>query len=90
MRGGYKIIDFKQYALTSGQETSIVGIYASIANSYNKATMISGMIVGDVAYPDFFAPFIAGEGNFSSHVVIDTASITIEVTADDNVTVTVA
>lgn len=90
MRGGYKLINFKKYALTSGEPAAIVGIYISIANSYNKATMISGLVVGDVEYPDFFAPFIAGEGNFSSHVVIDTASITIEVDTDDNVTVTVA
>ncbi len=89
MRGGYQIINFKNQALTSGESTTIDGIFATVSNPYKKATMISGLTVGDVEYPDFYAPFTENSGNMVSAVVIGGNNITISVTSADAVTVTV-
>lgn len=90
MRGGYQIVNFKNYALTSGESANIEGIFATVFNPYKKATMISGLTVGDVEYPDFYAPFTENSGNMVSSVVISGATITISVENTDDVTVTVA
>lgn len=90
MRGGYKIADFKNLPLTSGEETGIVGMYNTIANKYKKPVVIENLIVGDVVYPSFYALFFSDAGNYSGTVVLNGQTITISVTPDDNVTVTVA
>lgn len=88
--GGYIILDLKGYALTSGVASAFDGAYEIAANPYGKATLISGLAVGDVTYPDFFAPFVAGESSYIAEVVIGSNTIIIAVDEDDNVTVTVA
>lgn len=90
MKGGYKIISFKNEPLTSGTPATIDGVYDAIVNTYGKATMISGMVVGDVAYPDFYAPFVANAGTYETEIVISGATITISIASGDAVTVTVA
>lgn len=89
-KGGYLIIDLKGKPLTSGSPSAFDGIAAKVANPYNKATLISGLVVGDIAYVDFFAPFVEGENIYSAAVEIGGKSITITVATNDNVTVTVA
>lgn len=88
-RGGYIILDLKGYALTSGEASTLDGAYEIAANPYGKATLISGLTVGDVAYPDFFAPFVAGDSSYTAEVVIGSNTITIAVDEDDEITVTV-
>lgn len=88
--GGYIIFNLNSAPLTSGEASALEGAYAIAANPYGKATLISGLVVGDVAYPDFFAPFVAGESSYSAEVVIGGDTITISVDEDDNVTVTSA
>lgn len=90
MRGGYKIIDFKKAAFTSGEAANISGAYVAAQNPYNKATMISGLVVSDVEYPDFYAPFVANGNNMGAAVVIGGRNITITIANTDDVTVTVA
>lgn len=90
MKGGYRIINFKGAALTSGSEANISGSYAAAANPYGKATLISGLVVGDVEYPEFFAPFVSNAGTYEASVVIGGSTITIEIADGDDVTVTVA
>lgn len=90
MRGGYIIIDFKNEALSSGEAANVAGAYSAAANPYSKATLVSGLVVGNVEYPEFYAPFTAGEGNYSSSVVIGGKTIAIEVAEGDDVTVTVS
>lgn len=89
-KGGYLIIDLKEVSFTSGTATKLDGIAAIVANPYNKAILISGLVVGDVAYADFFAPFVEGENSYSTAVEIGGKSITITVATNDNVTVTLA
>lgn len=90
MKGGYLIINFKGAALTSGTEANVKGSYAAASNEYGKATLISGLVVGDVAYPEFFAPFVSNAGTYEASVVIGGSTISIEIAAGDNVTVTVS
>lgn len=90
MKGGYKIVSFKNEPLTSGEPATIDGVYSTISNVYGKATMISGMVVGEVAYPDFYAPFVANAGTYETQIVISGATITIRIASGDAVTVTVA
>ena len=90
MRGGYKIINFKGEALTSGEEANITGAYEAASNPYGKATLVCGLVVSDVEYPEFYAPFISNTGTMESTVVINETTITISVAAGDDVTVTVA
>ena len=88
-KGGYIILDLKGIPLISGTAVAVPGAYEVVANPYGKATLISGLAVGDVAYPDFFAPFVEGTDSFAAAVVIGGNTIDIAVDDDDNVTVTV-
>ena len=85
MRGGYRIIDFHGVNLSSGTAVVIKGAYESTGNSHNKATMVSGLVVAGVAYPDFYVAF----DNHSAKTNINAKAITISVAENDNVTVTV-
>lgn len=89
-KGGYRIIDFKKAALTSGTEANIAGAFDAATNSYGKATLVSGLVVGGIEYPEFFAPFAGSSETVSAAVVIGGNTITIEIATGDDVTVTVA
>ena len=88
--GGYIILNLGSLPRTSGTALALEGAYEIAANPYGKATLISGLVVGGVAYPDFFASFVAGDSSYTAEVVIGSNTITIAVDEDDNVTVTVA
>lgn len=89
MKGGYRIINFKRAALTSGKEANIAGAYAAASNPHGKATLISGLIVGNIVCPEFFAPFVGNDRYMKSKVTLDDGiSITIVITSKDDVTVT--
>ena len=89
-KGGYRIVDFKGAALTSGSEANVPGTYEAAVNAYGKATLISGLVVGDVVYPDFFAPLVSNSGTMEGSVVIGESTISISIAEGDDVTVTVA
>lgn len=90
MNGGYLILDFGGKTFTSGTASTVAGISAKVRNPYNKSTLISGLVVGTVAYPDFFAPFIEDADSYDASVTIGGDSITISINDDDEVIVTVA
>jgi hypothetical protein len=87
--GGYIIFNLGSLSRTSGEASTLDGAYEIAANPYGKATLISGLVVGNVAYPDFFAPFVAGESSYTAEVAFGSDTITIAVSEGDNVTVTV-
>lgn len=89
-KGGYRIINMKGYALTSGTPANVAGSYESANNPYGKATLVSGLVVSDVAYPDFYSPFLPSGGNMTTSVVIGGDTVTISIASTDDVTVTVA
>lgn len=90
MNGGYLILDFGGESFTSGTASTIAGITAKVNNPYNKPTLVSGLVVGNVVYPDFFAPFVENSDNYKSAVTIGDDTITISINDDNEVTVTVA
>lgn len=90
MKGGYRIINLKKVALTSGKAETIPGTYESAENSFGKATMISGLVVGGVSYPDFNAPFKEGNKSYSATVSIAGTTINFTIAEGDSVTVTVS
>ena len=89
MRGGYIIADFKKTALTSGTQASIEGLFNSVSNPYEKPVMVSGLVIGDVKYPAFYAVFVKNSNNYEAQVTINGTALSIVVTPNDNVTVTV-
>lgn len=89
MRGGYRIIDFKKIALTSGTEGTIAGVYDAVQNPYGKALQVTGLVVGDAIYPDFYAVFTEDNDVFTTSLVIGGNTVEIQIAEDDAVTVTV-
>lgn len=81
LTGGCQIVNFKSTPLTvAGGEIAIDGIYAIVNHNYNvskKATLISGLVVGDVAYPDFYAA-IELDGSDYKFVSHGTQTVTIK------------
>lgn len=88
--GGYTIFNLGSTPRTSGTAFALDGAYGIAASPYGKATLISGLVVGDAVYPDFYAPFVPGDSSYVAKAVIGSDTVTIAVTEDDNVTVTVA
>ena len=87
MKGGYKIIDFKDAPLTTGGSTiTIDGIYNAVEVSYRKSLLLSGLNIDSVERNDVYAtPTISG-GNY----VFTAYGKTITITNADAVSVTSA
>lgn len=65
LRGGYKIVDFKDVNITSDGGATITGIYEEIEGSYRKAVLVSGVTIDGVEYRDTFVDVSHSENNYS-------------------------
>lgn len=84
IKGGYKIIDFKDNPLTTGGvATTITGIYDSIEVSYRKPLLLSGLTIDGIKRNDVYAPATVSGNNF----VFTAYGKTITITDTDAVTV---
>lgn len=84
IKGGYKIIDFKDIPLTTGGEAiTIAGIYGSIGGSYRKPLLLSGLTIDGTERNDVYAPATVSGSNF----VFTAYGKTITITNTDAVTV---
>lgn len=54
LKGGYKIIDFKDINLVTGIGIRITGVYDAIKSNYRKAILISGISIDGVKMADSF------------------------------------
>ena len=54
IKGGYKIIDFKDVNILTGDGATVPGIYDDIKNSHRKAIMVSGVTIDGVEKPNCF------------------------------------
>lgn len=54
MKGGYKIIDFKNQNLTTTTTTTIVGTYNAINNNYGKALLFENLVIGGNKLPSVY------------------------------------
>lgn len=65
IKGGYKIIDFKDTPLVTGGDTMMIeGIYDSIEGSYRKPLLLSGLNLDGVERNDVYATPTLNESNF--------------------------
>lgn len=65
IKGGYKIIDFKDENIPNGQSpVTISGIYESIENNYRKACLLSGLTLAGVEKADIFRNPTVSESNY--------------------------
>lgn len=80
-KGGYQIIDLKGNDLI-GASFTISGIYDVLEGNYNKAILLSGIVIGGVEYDDVFTtPKVV-----SSKYVLDAYGYTLTIDDDDLVT----
>ena len=54
IKGGYKIIDFKDVNILTSKGATVPGIYDDIKKSYRKAIMVSGITIDGVEKQDCF------------------------------------
>lgn len=88
--GGYHILDFKNLDITvGGDAVKIDGVYESIEGSYHKAQMIVNLHVGGKKAFNQYVAFGTSDSNYVTKISVDGVnSLTVTVTADDNVTIT--
>ena len=58
LKGGYKIIDFKDINLVTGVGISITGVYDAIKSNSRKAILISGISIDGVKMADSFVELL--------------------------------
>lgn len=58
LKGGYKIIDFKDINLVTGIGIRINGVYNAIKSNYRKAILISGISIDGVKMADSFVELL--------------------------------
>lgn len=84
IKGGYKIIDFKDSRLTTaGESVTIEGIYDTVEASYRKPLLLSGLNIDGIERNDVYAtPTLSG-----SNYVFTAYGKTITITDTDAVSV---
>lgn len=82
MKGGYKIVDFKDVNITTDNGAVITGIYNGFENNHRKAVLISGVTIDGVEKPDCFIDCEIDDGNYT----FSAYGKTFTVTAENNVT----
>lgn len=85
IKGGYKIIDFKDTLFTTGGATMMIdGIYDTIEASYRKPLLLSGLNIDGTECNDVYAtPTVSG-----TNYVFTAYGKTITIQDTDAVTVT--
>lgn len=76
LKGGYKIIDFKDINLVTGVGISITGVYDAIKSNYRKAILISGISINGVKMADSFVQLSVVSGNYTGTLYGKTITIT--------------
>lgn len=87
LKGGYKIIDFKDINLVTGIGIRINGVYDAIKNNYRKAILISGISIDGVKMADSFVELLVVSGDYTGTLygktltITDTDAVTIKASA---------
>lgn len=76
LKGGYKIIDFKDINLVTGTASTIAGVYDAIESNYRKAILISGIVIDGVEKADAFVELSVDNSNFVGSLYGKTLTIT--------------
>lgn len=75
-KGGYKIVDFKDINITTGEGVTVAGVYESIESSHRKAIMLSGVTIDSVEKPDCFVDCEVQDSNYTFSAYGKTWTIT--------------
>lgn len=86
LKGGYKIIDFKDINLVTGTASTITGVYDAIKSNYRKAILISGIVIDGVEKADAFVELTINASNYVGSLY----GKTLTITNADKVTVSVS
>lgn len=93
MRGGYQIVDFGNVPFTTATPATIEGIYQKIHDNvmtnHTKPTLISGLVITDIHYPDMFVAFYPDIYTMKATFTYGVDTVAISVEPNDEVTVTV-
>lgn len=65
VKGGYKIIDFKDVNITTAGGATVAGIYETIEHTHRKALMVSGVTIDGVEKPDCFISCDVADGSYT-------------------------
>lgn len=87
LKGGYKIIDFKDINLVTGTASTIAGVYDAIKSNYRKAILISGIIIDGVKMADSFVELLVVGTNYTGTLygknltITNTDAVTVKTSA---------
>lgn len=76
LKGGYKIIDFKDINLVTGVGISITGVYDAIKSNSRKAILISGISIDGVKMADSFVELLVNGTKYTGTLYGKTITIT--------------
>lgn len=76
LKGGYKIIDFKDINLVTGTASTITGVYDAIKSNSRKAILISGIVIDGVKMADSFVELSLVSANYTGKLYGKTLTIT--------------
>lgn len=76
LKGGYKIIDFKDINLVTGTASTIAGVYDAIKSNHRKAILISGIVIDGVKMADSFVELSVVSANYVGTLYGKTLTIT--------------
>lgn len=78
IKGGYKIIDFKDVNILTGAGATVQGIYEDIEKTHRKAIMVSGITIDGVEKPDCFVDCEVSGSDYKFSAYGKTFTITSE------------
>ena len=78
IKGGYKIIDFKDINILTGDGATVMGIYEDIEKTHRKAIMVSGITIDGVEKPDCFVDCEVSGSDYKFSAYGKTFTITSE------------
>lgn len=78
IKGGYKIINFKDVNIVTGVGATVPRIYDDIKKSHRKAIMVSGITIDEVEKPDCFVDCEVSGNDYKFYAYGKTFTITSE------------
>lgn len=78
LKGGYKIVDFRDVNIETENGAVITGIYDGLENNHRKAVMISGVVIDGVEKPNCFVDCEITDGSYTFKAYGKTFTVTAE------------
>ena len=91
IKGGYKLIDFKETNITvGGDAVTIAGVYNAIESAYRKQIVLTGLSIGGVEHRDVFCNLEHGENVYYGlfGMTANNKFLFISITNENAVTIT--